>query len=401
MRITIEKIRNEEILPILTISLYLMPAFFKTFDIIRRIHSVLMVVVSLLVILMWVSESLNSRKEIRIMGILIVAFYFVVFLSTYINNGDCLRFLLQAIIGIGFCAYISLLFNRFEEERIIVCMIYVLEILVLINLLTIIFFPDGLYTIYDYGDRWKNPGFLLGHRNNALETCIPLIGLQMYLDIIRNRLCSINTWFVIVISLITSILTWSVNEIMCMIFISSTVLVLLIKKRQIVLLDIGILYCGALLTTFILFFVGLNDFFSHIVVDIFHKNSTLAGRFNFWNKSAIYIKNRLFLGYGIEDQAIKYAKIGHPNSSHNYFFDYLYLGGIVLFVLVAVMILVLRGYIKNTNQYIFNRASAFFGTYFILWIATPLHRETIFMMFSMMMLTMCVNWSWYDEVGVT
>ena len=96
---------------------------------------------------------------------------------------------------------------------------------------------------------------------------------------------------------------------------------------------------------------------------------------------------RPITGYGLELPAERFTKINAVNSCHNYYLDLLYNGGIVLLAIyIAMLVMCVTRISQVTDRRGRAIASTVFGVYSILWIATPLHRGTVAIMFVMWML---------------
>ena len=77
--------------------------------------------------------------------------------------------------------------NHRRQKYILNSLIFVLETYVVLNLLTIILFPGGLYRIESYTGLYYNPAYILGHRNNAIEYFMPLCGLVVAKDRLEDK----------------------------------------------------------------------------------------------------------------------------------------------------------------------------------------------------------------------
>ena len=365
-----------EISNIFILFLLLLPDYFEKFQPFYDAILVVMSFISLLNIYLYI------KKPYYLSGfIFLVFFYLTIVISTIINHGGYRFFILYSIVGIGFYAYIvrQLCKNK-TSEIFLRDLIFVLEIYVVSNLITIIMVPDGLYRIYSYTNSFSNPAYILGHRNNAIEYFLPLCGLTALKNKLEGKTWSKNFIFVLVISLYTSLITWSVNEIICMLFLIISLLIY--KTKRINWYKISTLFtCSAGLSVFLIFF-GITPLMQTIVTNIFKKSITMSGRTIIWRLAVLSIVEKPILGHGVQNAYYNYLHLSTISSAHNYFLDYLYLGGIVSLIFVTFYIFFLNKELNNTHTSIRSFTSIFFGSYFILWIATPIHKENIFIMFA-------------------
>ena len=102
-----------------------------------------------------------------------------------------------------------------------------------------------------------------------------------------------------------------------------------------------------------------------------------------------WIKKSLLMGYGYETPSFKILKIGHPNSCHNYALDFMYMGGIVICLILLIILLYTFFKIKKNTTYSSLILSSTICSYFILWFATPIHKDVLCIMF--LIFTMACN----------
>ena len=321
----------------------------------------------------------------------VIVFYTILLSATVINSGQLkTAYFAHAAIGIGACSLVLYEFNKHKAENILKALIISLEIYVTINLISVFVYPDGLYVLSSFSGDTTNAGYILGHRNNSIEYCIPLVGFNILLELYHNKKYSINHCYCLFISIITVVLTWSVNAILCMIFI--TVMDLYVVKKEKAFIGIKNLYLSSACLSVLIIVYNVQSYFSDFLTSFFHRSVTFSSRTRIWSKSLEAICNNYLFGYGIEENVVKYQRIGHPNSCHNYFLDFLYYGGIVLLVDVSAMILSIVRRFKNLDSIIKSRIAVVFGSYFILWIATPIHRNYLFIMFVFFMSSISIPW---------
>ena len=380
------RFHKAELLYFFVIAIYLSPGYLQTISMYHRLWQGICAFFSLYFIVNYI------RKPKFFLGFSLVSlFYLSILLSTIINHGQTIQFLIITLIGIGF---IAMTMHAFSSDKlldyVLHAFIIALEIYVVLNLITVILMPEGLYRIYGYNLDWdSNPAYLLGHRNNAIEYFLPLIGLIGVKNIRNNQLLSPNFIFVIVVSLITSLLTWSVNAMLCIAFL---ILSLIIYNRKgIIGYKLPVLFVGGAIASFVLINIEMNPFIQDIVVNVFHKTTNMSGRTRIWAKALLSIRDSLIWGHGIQDNYYNYVRLTTVGSTHNYFLDYLYWGGFVCLIIIILYVLYINGIYKKSEKSIENYCNIFYGAYFILWIATPIHKENMFIMFAYFIATALIS----------
>ena len=296
---------------------------------------------------------------------LVILFWVVFIISTIINgNGNVFAPIKQSLKCLSLC-FLYDMGNEKSKLHFLKSLYRYLYFIIVINFISVLLFPNGLYFI-QYN---SNKHFFLGHRNNSIEYIIPALFIEM---LIKNKKITL----LYIICLLTTIITWSVNAIVVLVFmlfyscfLSNGVTKKIINEFNLLIaflsIDIGIVV------------FRLQYLFKHIIVDVFHKTLDFTGRTKIWDKSISWIKKSPIIGYGYEDPLYKLRKIGHSNSCHNYLLDYLYIGGIIeLLIMIIIIVKVLLKSCKTELLYRSIFINVIFS-YFILWLATPLHIDTI------------------------
>ena len=369
-------IKRKELYYIPLIFLFLLPDFFQRFSVLYYSVLVFLSIVSLFTIYQYI-----KRPRYLFAFELVSSIYILIILSTIINNGVLPKFLLQSLVSIGFFCFIILRMKDEESKKVLLNdLIFVFETYVTINLIIMVIMPNGLYRITSYTGLGSNPAYLLGHRNNAVEYLIPLCGLVTIKNKCEGRIWSLNMLFVLVISSLSAIYTWSANEILCMTFIVLSLIVY--GRKGLKLYSIRrFLILSAILSS-VLILIGVLPFMQYFIVSVLKKSATLTGRTRIWTKALLSISEKIILGHGVQSSLYNYLHLSMISSCHNYFLDFLYLGGVLTLVVIVVYVLYIDNNMRKTDLSISSLMSIFVGSYFILWIATPMHKENLFIMLS-------------------
>lgn len=286
---------------------------------------------------------MKNRKEDRKSSLVFLILTLMqgwLLLSTYFNQGvliNCFTGYLCPIVVIG------LLFESMvnDPKDIIQGSMRMAEVLTYTNLLTIILFPDGMYSTYRKSAVWySNQNWILGNRND-------FIPLFVYFALIAflYRCHGGKRWRelgVYVACLASVIIVNSSTSIVG--FISLLVLFLIIKSEKIRINTYLLVFVNITLFLAIVVF-RLQNVFSFLIEDILGKNLTFTGRTILWDKLIPILKNNWLLGLGIREVGglqevvgIKFA--GH---AHNLILNLLYRGGVIyLGLYLAAMFLIYR-----------------------------------------------------------
>lgn len=372
------------------------PAYLQRYSIVLNIYNLLRVALSLYAITAWIGSKIRHHSSIKsesTLYILLIAFFYsFILLSTIINKNrsQYLATIINLVFSIGFCMLIDLEIKK-DFFKTVEAIKNALGLLTFLNVITVILFPNGLYLINAKYSGAINSAFFLGHRNNSIEVYIPFLGLSILSSHITKKRIDIFTYVALAACMFTVIHTWSVNSILCLAFILIYVL-FLYKRRHFALFSSWTFVIASLFFTVILAVFQGQRYFEFLIVSVFRKRLDITSRALIWEKSMYYIKQSLLYGYGVESTEKKHLKIIAVNSCHNYWVDVAYYGGIILLIaFFALIVITLRRMYQKNDLKIADIFSAAFGAYCILFIATPIHRNSLSLMFVFMLIMYSSN----------
>lgn len=367
------KIKKIDIWCYLILLVNIPPAFFTRISIIDEIYSILQIFCFIICIILFFINLKNNHLSTILL--FIVLFWAVYIFSTIINKGSIITSIRPLLMTFSICSFYELYIKTSKKYDIIKDAKNYFAVLLYINLITILIFPEGLY----YANN-ENAHYFLGHKNNSIEYIIPAVCFSLIYDEIKKRKVSINSKVLIACSLITVILTWSANAIIATTFMFVT---LFLQTKNIIekIINCTNFFIAYIASFFLIIIFRMQYIFAWLIEDILHKSLDFTYRTYIWDKALKWISESPVIGYGFEDPGLKVLKIGHPNSAHNYILDYLYMGGYLgLSIIGIILILIVNklNKIKNNFSKILTYSVC---TYFILWFATPIHRDTLCLMF--------------------
>lgn len=288
--------------------------------------------------------NLIRSKAISQLTIAIFIFKFILFIITLYNNGDYLTVLKNSIVILG----ISFFFDYFKEKNIkelVSSLKIILQILVYINFITILIYPHGMYLTKFAAN------YFLGYDNVHITFILPamiLTVLDMYLE---NKKSIASIIFIIVCNL-SVFLRWSATSIGMIIVIDCFLLC------SPIFMKLKILNIYNYIISYIIVFVGIvfvriQSLFKKLIVNVLKKDLTFTGRITIWDNNINYIKNNLMFGYGQEYENMRIIKNYGFSHAHNQILEFLYQGGIVLFVsFLSVLGLSVKKLYTYRNNYI-------------------------------------------------
>lgn len=149
----------------------------------------------------------------------------------------------------------------------------------LLNLASIILFPDGMPTIDSGGDYYFN-----GHRNWAITAILPSVFASLLLDDSRGRLFSVRSGLLLIAGFAQLLLAYSATSLVA--FVVATAGIALVPLRKARLILNGYTYLAINAALFLIFVVfGLQNTFGFFIEDVLGKSVTFTGRTVIWDEA--------------------------------------------------------------------------------------------------------------------
>ena len=279
----------------------------------------------------------------RLSPIVILAFIYAMIPAavTFINGGKYVSVIRNIVVlpsTIMWCDYLK----EKCSHIVINSLTFLLECLIYINLLTIIFVPDGLYLFEPIEGTISNRVWFLGYRTGhniyLIFGCI--CGYIRYLYSKRRFFDWIRLIALFIASITTVIFIGTgTGYVVITAFILSMLFCTFSKK-------IRMKFSWAVIFHVILFFAisafSASEFFAGYF-NLFGKSTTMTGRTDIWAATWLRVIQSPIFGYGyMNDSDLLWLRLlaSGATTSHNAFMDMLFRGGIVTFILFIVILVV-------------------------------------------------------------
>lgn len=313
------------------------PGYFDAISVLDGSINALKVISAIIIMLIF----LMNRKNYTITFVLFLLFELCFLMATLINGLSVYTYVKNNVLQVA----IYMLFSMYSKKpREIIKVIFKIgEILTYINLATIIFFPDGLYT--NITVNW-----MFGYKNYY----IPFFWGFMIMALLYNyyEKYSIRPYILISIMIITLILVDSTTSLFIM---SAFVgLIFILRNGKAKFFNAVTFSIINIVIYILIVVVRIIDLFSFLIIDIFQKNMTLSGRTRIWNSVISLIKDKPILGWGVMsmDRSISLIGLTTGTHAHNAILQYLYTGGVIsLIAFILFNIFILRNLYKHKETF--------------------------------------------------
>ena len=329
----------KKIFVLISFLVILEPMYLSNIAGIDVIYNVMKIIVALIVLSLYL-----GRGQISYISIMILFYHLYLILRTVQNNGDIKSSLVQSATFIAFCLLLEMVLKE-NAAWIYNILLPILEVYVYINFITVIVFPDGLYSTYLFENN-----YFLGYDNQNINFILPAMALSL-LNYYRLRSQWIRTLCLLTTSVLTVLFTWSGAS---LVIVSGFVVFAVFRKMlNTKFFNLRTYLVINVVCFWLLVIVRIQNYFSYFIETILEKSLTLTGRTILWDITLAYIKRNPVLGYGIETTVVRGLKNGkganHPFSlhAHDRILEILYRGGIILLVIqIIILILACRKAMK-------------------------------------------------------
>ena len=306
-----------------------------------------------LIIAMCLLFFLTRKKFPHKMGFIIL-WAFVTLISTWLSGND-MGYAIQ-IISIPFLMCLFLSANLEKIDRILRIWKNILTILVLIDFLTIVMFPNGMYNDGLYDLNW-----FLGYKTARFALELPLCTLSAYLEEKYTDKVGVKTYILIFISSFCTMKSQAVASTVCMVLYGIAMFLFdaskNVKHKKTTfykLFNFKTVIPVYLIS--VIAVIGIQHFgvVQYIVVNWLKKDPTLTTRTIIWDAIILKLIKRPFIGYGILNQQdyIKITLNSFATSAHNLVLAILMAGGLLGGIIYIFIIgNALRRENKQYNKY--------------------------------------------------
>lgn len=256
------------------------------------------------------------------------------------------------MLGVLTCLIIEMVIIKNDERNFVNGARVFFSLLIYINLVLIIIYPEGLYYEDPYYNNW-----LLGYKN--FQSCIIFPGMLFaFLDSYysHKRIISTNSLFVILASGVTFAIIWPASSVAAF-FIFILGLIFFSRKQMPPFINLWNVFLISAIFFILIIVFNIQEHFAWLIEDVLKRDLSFTGRTNIiWNSSIKSFLSSPFIGFGNPDS--KYARLiifGINAHAHNDILDVLVRSGIVGLCIYIGMILCVNKRLLNYRHFIVAR----------------------------------------------
>lgn len=314
----------------------------------------------------------ESKRQI----LLFMLIFMIPVLSAILNGGDSITMLSQMLFYFVPVLYVPFYF-RDDIYRMFSLLCGYLTILCIINLITQLQFPDGLYLSYNKETFRYTRYWLLGGENHVVCFALPLLFLSILFSKESNKKSYILSAIIAVINVLLSGSATGILGCVVFVLISAAGTFTYKINRNSKLFKVETLLLLIVIFVFIVLFMTSSGIVQMIAL-YFGKDPTLSNRTIVWEDAIEAIIKKPILGYG--DSFSAYAgnsvSAGHE---HDYYLHLLFRGGVVLLGAFWALLLNVKNNLNKVKNTIFYYVFSSFMFSFLLILITEVYGETQFL----------------------
>jgi Lipid A core - O-antigen ligase and related enzymes len=257
----------------------------------------------------------------------IFAFFFSLFFSTVVGSGKVYEYMRTFFPSLAMCLLFSIWIKKSPET--LLDAFSVLEILVYINLFSILLHPKGMYETTLYTANW-----FLGYKNVHIRTILPILSMSCIRSYVKFRRLTLRTYLLIITATVTMFLVGSATSLVGIVSFMGALFIFHSKGKElpkwITLLNATV---ATVVASVMILVFRIQEVFSFLIVEILNRDLTFTTRTNIWDRSLKLFREKMIWGQGYLPGRDFTEHLGSPYATHpHHFFLYLLvMGGCVFF----------------------------------------------------------------------
>jgi len=297
-----------------------------------------------------------KNKSFNAYSYAMIAFYVSLGISTYLGSSEYKSYIVYFVQALTATLFVEVALKRKKIEAVVVIR-NVLFFFLLINLITLILFSQGL-GVYGYNESSDNYYYFLGLRIAFTPFILTELLLSHIVDYLQGKKLSSFTRMSFAVGLLTLFIEKIATGLLAIVIIYTLMFLIRRKNIKLNMYAIYLIYAIDFILIVVYNIQYKLPFFSYLLEDVMHKDLSFDNRTTIWASTiAAFLKQPLF-GYGVTGGGgvlVEFKYRVATLSAHNQILNTLYEGGIVSFVFFVIMFGVVAEKIKKCFSLKLNR----------------------------------------------
>lgn len=301
---------------------------------------------------------LLMRKRISATSLIIISYFALLVAITFIQRQNNFQLIIRQIVSPLAVTLVTEYYLQKKPQEYFSAAIKLLIALTVIDIITIILYPNGLYATETYTDCW-----FLGYKTARLRTAtLPIIMMAAVVSVQKYSRLDRKFWLITSLAFVDTLLSKNTGGVVT---IAAMVIMLFLtyspkssKNRlfAVKFFSSKWLIFGIIALTFLVNVLQNLSLFAPFFELIEQKNTSIMARVRIWNASLDYFSQSPFIGSGYISSSEFSAVVGFPHATqpHSLLMSVLVYSGLIGMALY--MILIYRSF-SRVNSHTKNSAS--------------------------------------------
>lgn len=297
----------------------------------HSVYTVLKVVAFGYVILQYMLH----RRRISKACLLVMSFFGFLLLLTIINGFPFFNAVRTIIPSISICLIIEIYIID-QKKELMSALTLVLGILTVINFVSILMFPNGMYSVYNEALGNVEENWFLGYKNPQIRVILPAVACYTIDSYIRKGKITLFCYAFFVISALSAYLVDSSTALVAMLLF--TLLIFVVDHFKIGrFFNVRNFFMASVIVYIICLGMSTNHVLSSFLEVTLGRDATFTGRNVVWLRYIAYFLKGNIFGTGIASSTFMFNTFAcsHP---HNFYLYVFLQGGIVGALIIVGLI---------------------------------------------------------------
>lgn len=332
------KISVDSIFIFLCMFAFIVPEYLLRLPYMNQFYDIYRVLISLILV-----GKLVCRKRYNKFNLLWIGFEAWIVFVTIIRGGNISYSIKMAVIVISIAALYEIYSDK--PVKLYENMYYIFELFIYINFITVLLFPNGMYSTGIIGETTEN--WFLGFKNKHLIYFLPATGITLILCKLEKF--NFRRILLLIVTIISALYIKSGTGLLCLSVLYIIVFVPFIRRNY-KIFNMRTYLFATIIIFFAIPILRLQYLFSYIIVVILKKDINLTYRTNLWDTALNVISQHPIMGWGEQSYDVKHQLYSSNSiiSAHNQVLEYLYVGGVILIILYLIINIMI---VKKTRKY--------------------------------------------------
>lgn len=296
----------------------------------------------IIIFALFILNSVRKKKRVSPQITIWVIFWCYLLANTIIQGRITNDFFVGALSMIAGLMLVDLNIDR--PRHMLSVLLVCFEILIYLNLITMILAPQGMYISNATGN---TENWLLGYDNFFEQTFIPAYITALLYGYLYKKF--LRAGLLIICIHISALFTYPGTLLICLLFLDILYFFGIYKLKRLFNLRNMILVILAANIGILLF--DIQTQLGQIIFALLNKDVTFTGRTRIWELSMYQILQSPIIGYGFSDGTYRLTQMQNlmrgAFNCHNEYLEILWEGGVVLLFIFVASVLFM---IKKTNE---------------------------------------------------